>query len=147
MDFKDFSLSLFPILESLCIFAPQLDSNEYGRKIQGGIARKEMKLHSHEEMLDTVIGQKGTAARNDFEARLKAEIEAYQIGEAIKQTRLQQNLTQKQLGERMGVQEAQISKIESGKSITFSTIIRAFKALGANKASLDLGSLGRVALW
>jgi predicted transcriptional regulator len=106
-----------------------------------------MKLHSHEEMLDTVIGQKGTAARNDFEARLKAEIEAYQIGEAIKQTRLQQNLTQKQLGERMGVQEAQISKIESGKSITFSTIIRAFKALGANKASLDLGSLGRVALW
>ena len=32
-------------------------------------------------------------------------------------------------------------------NITFSTIIRAFKALGANKASLDLGSLGRVALW
>ena len=30
-----------------------------------------MKLHSHEEMLDTVIGQKGTAARNDFEARLR----------------------------------------------------------------------------
>ncbi|SDG49048.1 hypothetical protein SAMN04487901_104195 [Prevotella communis] len=43
--------------------------------------------------LDTVIGKKGTAARNDFEARLKAEIDAYQIGEAIKQTRQQQNLT------------------------------------------------------
>lgn len=85
-----------------------------------------MKLHTHNEMLDTVIGKKGTAARNEFEARLKAEIEAYQIGEAIKQTRQQQNLTQKQLGERMGVQEAQISKIESGKSITFSTIVRAF---------------------
>ena len=40
-----------------------------------------------------VIGKKGTAARNDFEARLKAEIDAYQIGEAIKQTRQQQNLT------------------------------------------------------
>ena len=93
-----------------------------------------MKLHSHEEMLDTVIGKKGTAARNDFEARLKAEIDAYQIGEAIKQTRQQQNLTQKQLGERMGVQEAQISKIESGKSITYATIVRAFKALGATFA-------------
>lgn len=106
-----------------------------------------MKLHSHEEMLDIVIGKKGTTARDDFDAKLKAEIDAYQIGEAIKQTRQQQNLTQKQLGERMGVQEAQISKIESGKSITYATIVRAFKALGAKTASLDLGTMGRVALW
>ena len=125
---------IIPILESFYIFAAQRN-------------RKEMKLHSHEEMLDKVIGKKGTAARNDFESRLKAEIDAYQIGEAIKQTRQQQNLTQKQLGERMGVQEAQISKIESGKSITYATIVRAFKALGAKSASLDLGVLGRVTLW
>ena len=106
-----------------------------------------MKLHTHEEMLDAVIGKKGTAARNEFDTKLKAEIDAYQIGEAIKQTRQQQNLTQRQLGERMGVQEAQISKIESGKSITYATIVRAFKALGAKTASLDLGTMGRVALW
>ncbi len=106
-----------------------------------------MKLHTHDEMLDTVIGPKGTVTRDDFDTRLKAEIDAYKIGEAIKQRRHQQNLTQKQLGELMGVQESQISKIESGKSITFSTIVRAFKALGAKTASLDLGSLGRVALW
>lgn len=106
-----------------------------------------MKLHTHDEMLDTVIGHKGTNRRDDFDARLKAEIDAYKIGEAIKQTRHQQNLTQKQLGELMGVQESQISKIESGKSITFSTIVRAFKALGVKTASLDLGTLGRVALW
>ena len=31
-----------------------------------------MKLHTHEEMLDAVIGQKGTAARNEFDAKLKA---------------------------------------------------------------------------
>lgn len=106
-----------------------------------------MKLHTHEEMLDAVIGKKGTTTRNEFDAKLKAEIDSYQIGEAIKQTRQQQNLTQKQLGERMGVQEAQISKIESGKSITYATIVRAFKALGAKTASLDLGTMGRVALW
>lgn len=106
-----------------------------------------MKLHTHEEMLNSVVGKKETAERNEFDARLKADIEAYQIGEAIKLTRQHQNLTQKQLGERMGVQEAQISKIESGKSITFSTIVRAFKALGVKTAALDLGSMGRVALW
>ena len=106
-----------------------------------------MKLHSHDEMLDSVIGVKGTPGREEFDSKLRAEIEAYQIGEAIKQTRRQQNLTQKELGERMGVQESQISKIESGKSITFSTIVRAFKALGVKSASLDLGTMGRVALW
>ena len=42
---------------------------------------------------------------------------------------------------------AQISKIESGKSVTLSTIIRAFKAMGVNSANLDLGSLGKIALW
>lgn len=105
------------------------------------------KFYTHEEMLDTVVGEKGTAKRNEFEAKLKAEVEAYKIGLAIKQTRQQQQLTQKQLGERMGVQEAQVSKIESGRSITFATIVKAFKALGANNAILDLGSLGRVALW
>ena len=54
-------------MESFYIFAAQKN-------------RKEMKLHSNEEMLDKVIGKKGTAARNDFESRLKAEIDAYQIG-------------------------------------------------------------------
>ena len=47
----------------------------------------------------------------------------------------------------VGVKEAQISKIENGKSVAFTTIIRLFKALGAKTASLDLGSMGKVALW
>ena len=77
----------------------------------------------------------------------EADLNAFLIGEAIKQAREARNLTQEQLGELMGVKRAQISKIESGKSISFSTIVRAFKAMGVNTASLDLGSLGRVALW
>ena len=56
-------------------------------------------------------------------------------------------LTQEQLGELMGVKRAQISKIESGKSITYSTIVRAFKAMGVKTASLDMGAMGKVALW
>ena len=106
-----------------------------------------MKLYTHEEMLNVVVGKKGSSRRDEFDANLKAEMESYKIGMAIKQTRQQQQLTQKQLGERMGVQEAQVSKIESGKSITFATIVKAFKALGAKSANLDLGDLGHVALW
>lgn len=105
------------------------------------------KYYTHEEVLNTVVGKKGTKTRNEFETKLKAEVELYKIGMAIKQTRQQQQITQKQLGERMGVQEAQVSKIESGRSITFATIVKTFQALGAKTASLDLGNLGRVALW
>lgn len=102
-----------------------------------------MKVYTHEEMLDRVIGEKGSPAREKFEN----DINNFLIGEAIKQTREAKNLTQEQLGELMGVKRAQISKIESGKSISFSTIVRAFKAMGVKTASLELGSLGKVALW
>lgn len=104
---------------------------------------EEMKVYTHEEMLDRVIGEKGSPAREKYEN----DINNFLIGEAIKQTREAKNLTQEQLGELMGVKRAQISKIESGKSISFSTIVRAFKAMGVKTASLDLGSLGKVALW
>ena len=102
-----------------------------------------MKLYTHEEMLDKVVGEKGTPARNKFERKM----DDFLIGEAIKRIREANNLTQEQLGERMGVKRAQISKIESGKSITYSTIVRAFKAMGAKTASLDLGTMGKIALW
>lgn len=102
-----------------------------------------MKVYTHEEMLDKVVGKKGTPARNKFERKM----DDFLIGEAIKRIREANNLTQEQLGERMGVKRAQISKIESGKSITYSTIVRAFKAMGAKTASLDLGTMGKIALW
>lgn len=106
-----------------------------------------MKFYTQEEMLDKYIGKKGTEARTEFDAKVRADVESYKIGEAIRQTRKQQQLTQKQLGELVGVQESQISKIESGKSVTFATIAKVFRAMGAKTASLDLGGLGRVALW
>lgn len=107
----------------------------------------DMKLYSLDEVLDSHLGEIGTPLRDSFESEVKEAVDSYHIGKAIKETRLQQNLTQKQLGERMGVQEAQISKIESGKSVTFSTNVRAFKALGVETASLDLGEMGKFVLW
>lgn len=104
---------------------------------------EQMKLYTHEEMLDRVIGVRGTPEREKYED----DINNFLIGEAIKRTREAKNLTQEQLGELMGVKRAQISKIESGKSVNFSTIVRAFRAMGVKSANLDLGSLGKVALW
>ena len=104
---------------------------------------EQMKLYTHEEMLDRVIGVRGTPEREKYEDN----INNFLIGEAIKRTREAKNLTQEQLGELMGVKRAQISKIESGKSFNFSTIVRAFRAMGVKSANLDLGSLGKVALW
>ena len=83
-----------------------------------------------------------------MEARIKEEAQACQIGEVIKIERIRQNLTQAELGERVGVRKSQISKLESGRCfITLPTMTRVFKALGVGTASLDLGVAGKVALW
>ncbi|MBR6354743.1 MAG: helix-turn-helix transcriptional regulator [Paludibacteraceae bacterium] len=105
------------------------------------------KFYTEEEILDELIGKVGTPRRDEFEEKVQKEVDDYYIGEAIKQARKKQGMTQDELGERMGVKKSFVSKIESGKGIAYSTIMRAFKALGAESATLDIGNLGRVALW
>jgi len=103
-----------------------------------------MKIYTHEEVLDNLIGKKGTPARDAHDQRIQEFI----IGEAIKSTRKEQHLTQAQLGELLGVNKSEVSRIEKGKNLTFATIVKVFKALGAKTASLDLGAgFGKVALW
>lgn len=106
----------------------------------------EMKLYTLGEIEDELIGTVGTPERDEYEAQLAEELHAYKVGEAIKQARESKNLTQAQLGERMGVHKAQVCRIESGKSITLSSMMRVFKALGVQVA-LDMKGVGRVALW
>ena len=92
------------------------------------------KTYTLEELTDKYIGKKGTHEREKFEYELKADI----IGDIIKQTRLEKNLTQEQLGDLIGVQKAQISKIENNtKDVRFSTILRVFEALKA-KVNLSI---------
>lgn len=107
-----------------------------------------MKFTPADELIDAVWGKVGTPERDAMEAQLKEDIQAYFVGEAIKKARLRQNLTQEELGERVGVKRSQICKLESGKSsITLSTMSRVFEALGITTATLDLGIAGKVALW
>ena len=101
-----------------------------------------------EELTDEVFGPIGSPERDEMESQLKEDVNAYFLGQRIKEARLAQNLTQEQLGKRVGVQKAQISRLEKGKSvITLPTISRIFRALGVKTAALDLGAMGKVALW
>ena len=87
-----------------------------------------MKTYKLEELTDKYIGKKGSKEREQFEFELKLEI----LGDMIKKARKDQHLTQEQLGELIGVQKAQISKIETNaKDVRFSTIMRVFDALKA----------------
>lgn len=52
------------------------------------------------------------------------------IGSIIRNERLRKGLTQEELGERVGVGKAQISKIESGKGLTIKTVIKVLDSLG-----------------
>lgn len=105
----------------------------------------DMKLYSFEELLEEDYGPIGTPERDEFEHSVDESVRAYRVGEAIKQAREAQQLTQAELGEKMGVQRAQVCRIESGKSITLSSMMRAFRALGV-QVSLDMKGIGKVAL-
>lgn len=107
----------------------------------------DLKLYTFEEVKDNLLGKIGTPERDEHEQRVAEALEAYRIGEAIKQERLRQNLTQEELGERIGVQKAQISRIERGYSISLPTMSRVFRALGVATATLDLGGAGKINLW
>jgi len=108
---------------------------------------EEMKLTPFEDLLDEFYGEIGTPNRDEFERKVDEAVHAYRIGEAIKKARMEQNLTQEELGVRVGVKKSQISRLERGCSITIPTMSRVFKALGITTATLDLGHIGKVALW
>ena len=104
-----------------------------------------MKTYTLDEVKDKFIGKVGTSERNQYEQSLKEELQAYHIGEAIRQARLAKNLTQEQLGEKVGVQKSQISRLERGKSITLSSLMRLFSAMEI-PLTLDMEGVGKISL-
>lgn len=91
---------------------------------------------SLEELKDRDIGRVGTPDRDKYEFDLRMEL----LGEMIKSVRKERNLTQEQLGELIGVQKSQISKLERNtKNVTIETILKVFRALKANvKFSVEM---------
>ncbi|NCA84422.1 MAG: XRE family transcriptional regulator [Clostridia bacterium] len=87
-----------------------------------------MKTHTLDDVQDKLIGKIGTPHRDRFEFELQMDL----IGQAIKRTRQDRKLTQEELGKLIGVQKAQISRIENNASnVTIDTLMRVFNALQA----------------
>ena len=90
--------------------------------------KDEFKTVSLDIMIDKHVGKLGTNKRDAFENELRIDL----LGDAIRQARKERNLTQEQLGQLVGVQKAQISKIENSvKNARLETILKVFEALGA----------------
>lgn len=98
-----------------------------------------MKAYTFDEVKDELIGKVGTPDRDLFEYELQMDL----IGKAIKQTRQERNLTQEELGKLIGVQKAQISRLESNASnVTMDTLLRVFTALKAKvKFQVELSNM------
>jgi DNA-binding XRE family transcriptional regulator len=93
------------------------------------MAKTAMKSFSLAEMKDKYVGKNGTKNRDNYEYELNMELLSYMI----KKARQERNLTQEQLGKLVGVQKAQISKLENGaNSATIDTLLKVFKALKAD---------------
>jgi DNA-binding XRE family transcriptional regulator len=89
---------------------------------------KKTKSHTLDDMKDKFIGKRGNPVREKYEYELRMDL----LGQMIKTTRKERNLTQEQLGQLIGVQKAQISKLEnSANSASIDTILKVFQALKA----------------
>ncbi len=93
------------------------------------MAKASVKSYSLAEMKDKYIGKVGTIERDNYEYELNMDV----LSHMIKKARQERNLTQEQLGKLVGVQKAQISKLESSaNSATIDTVLKVFKALKAD---------------
>jgi len=92
------------------------------------IMENKLRIYTLDEAKDKHLGKIGTDKRDKYEYELRLDL----LGEMIKQARKERHLTQSQLGEMLGVQKSQISRIERNtKNVTIETILRVFRALKA----------------
>ena len=89
---------------------------------------KKLEMYTFDQIKDEFIGEVGTERRTQYEQELQLEV----VGELIRKVRLERNLTQEELGKLVGVQRAQISKLENNTTnVTMETILKVFRALKA----------------
>lgn len=100
-----------------------------------------MKVYTQDEVLDLTLGKKGSQERDAYDAK----VEDYLIGLAIRKARESKNLTQEQLGERIGVQRSRICSIEKGVNLRLSTLRRIFSALGM-EVKLNIANMQSISI-
>ena len=93
-----------------------------------------MKYTTLEELTEKKYGSLGSLKRDRFERKLKLEL----FKEKIKQLRKEKNLSQKELGDSIGLEKSQISELENDTQN--STIETLFKVLGALNVDINFTS-------
>ena len=85
-----------------------------------------LQLIAFSDLEDELFGTPGTPERAEYEARVAME----KLLQTIREYRKQHQLTQDELGARLGVQKSQISKLERNPSnVTLETLRRVLAAL------------------
>lgn len=90
--------------------------------------KNDLEIFTFDAIKDEFIGEIGTIKRTLYEQELQMEL----LGDLIKKVRIERKMTQEELGKLIGVQRAQISKLENNTTnVTIETILRVFSALKA----------------
>ncbi len=88
---------------------------------------KKMNLTPIEDLIDEDFGEDGTPSRMAFDA----EVDAFILGERLKEERKKAGLTQEQLALKIGTKKSYISRVENGHAdIQLSTLFKIFQGLG-----------------
>ena len=89
-----------------------------------------------EDILIEKYGEKGTLARDQYDARSLA----FRLGIMLKEARKEARLTQKEVARRTGTKKSYISRIEKGKSdIQISTYYRLIEIGLGKHLSISIG--------
>ena len=87
---------------------------------------KEQNLTPIEDFITEDFGA-GTPTRMEFDAA----VDAFVLGERLKEERQKVGLTQEQLADKIGTKKSYISRVENGHAdIQFSTLLKIFQGLG-----------------
>jgi len=102
-----------------------------------------MKVYKLDDLIEEEFGPIGSQDRTVFEDELRLGV----LGSRIRQLRKMRQMTQTELGERIGVKKSQISRIENNTgNTTIETLIKIFNALNARLSlKIDLFEQSMVA--
>lgn len=88
---------------------------------------KKMHLTPITDYITEDYGEEGTPTRTEFDSR----VDAFILGERLKEERLKAGFTQEQLAARIGTKRSYISRVENGQTdIQVSTLFKIFNGLG-----------------
>ena len=88
---------------------------------------KKMHLTPITDYITEDYGEEGTPTRTEFDSR----VDAFILGERLKEERKKAGLTQEQLAQKIGTKKSYISRVENGHAdIQLSTLLKIFQGLG-----------------